>query len=100
MKQVKNYKSHKNGLFKPVKNNNNKQKLINTSKINFIYILNSANKDGRLQTQCVGFQDLIFILNCARLSEIFMSKGTMFHIFGPRYLSALKPQLTVFTDPN
>ena len=44
MKQVKNYKSHKNGLFKPVKNNNNKQKLINTSKINFIYILNSANK--------------------------------------------------------
>ena len=24
----------------------------------------------------------------------------MFRIFGPRYLSALKPQLTVFTGPN
>ena len=36
-----------------------------------------------------------FILNCARVSEFFISKGTMFHIFGPRYLSALKPQLIV-----
>ena len=24
----------------------------------------------------------------------------MFHIFGSRYLSALKPKLTVFTDPK
>ena len=35
-----------------------------------------------------------------RASEFFISKETMFHIFGPRYLSALKPGLTVFTDPN
>ena len=43
----------------------------------------------------VGFQDLIFILNCSRVSEIFISKGTVFHIFGLRYLSALKPRLTI-----
>ena len=46
MKQAKNYKSHKNGLFKPGKIYIYIyiSKLINTSKINFIYILNSENK--------------------------------------------------------
>ena len=43
---------------------------------------------------------MIFVLNCSRVSEFLISRGTMFRIFGPRYLSALKLQLTVFTDPN
>ena len=40
------------------------------------------------------------ILNCSRFSESFISRGAMFHIFAPRYLSFLKPQLTVFTEPK
>ena len=45
MKQVKNYKSHKNGLFKPGKKYINKLiKVDKSSKINFIYIVNSGNK--------------------------------------------------------
>ena len=43
MKQFKNYKSHKNELFKPGKKIN-WWKFINTSKVNFRYILNSGNK--------------------------------------------------------
>ena len=43
MKQVKNYKSYKNELYKPGKKINEKM-LINTSKINFIYILSNGNK--------------------------------------------------------
>ena len=35
-----------------------------------------------------------------RVSEFFISVGTMSHIFGLRYLSALKLQLTAFTDRN
>ena len=45
MKQVKNYKSHKNGLSKPGKKiEKSWSMLINTAKINFIYILNSGDK--------------------------------------------------------
>ena len=45
MRQVKNYKSHKNGLSKPGKKIEIRwSMLINTAKINFIYILNSGDK--------------------------------------------------------
>ena len=44
MKTVKTYKSHKNGLFKSGKKNINWSMLINTCKINFIYMLISENK--------------------------------------------------------
>ena len=75
-------------------------KLINTSKINFIYPKQWKKDWYRLHGQCVGFQDLIFILNFSRVSEFFISKGTMFHSFGPTHLSALKRQLIVFIDLN
>ena len=39
-------------------------------------------------------------LNCSRVSEFVISGGTMFHIFGQRYLRTHQPQLTVFTDPK
>ena len=53
-----------------------------------------------MQAQCLGLKDLIFILNCSRVSEFFTTRGSMSYILGPRYLRVLKPQLTVFTDPN
>ena len=68
-----------------------KWKLINLSKINFIYIVNSGNKID------IDYKDN------AKVSKIRFSSWVvqeLFHIFGPRYLGALKLQLTVFTDPN
>ena len=44
MKQVKEHKSHKNGLSKHGKKQINWWKFINTSNINFMYILNSGTK--------------------------------------------------------
>ena len=62
----------------------------------YIYILYIL----RLQGECLSLQDLIFILNCSRVSEFFTARGSMSYILGPRYLRALKAQLTVFINPN
>ena len=75
--------------------------MLNASKINFIYIIYSRKiVENRLKGQCTGLQHLIFILNYSRVSHFFISRWTMFHIIGSGYLTALKPQLTVFTDSN
>ena len=46
------------------------------------------------------FPKFDFNLELFKSLLFFISRGTMFHIFGQRYLTAYKPQLTVFSDPN
>ena len=61
-----------------------------------MYNLNGGNNvDRNYKDNALGF-----IWNCSRVSKLFAPRGTTFYILGPRYLSALKPWLTVFTDPD
>ena len=79
--------------------NKSRQKLISASEIDFTYILCNADKVGSdCKGNVVDFQDSIFTMTCSRVWERVIWRETMFHVFAPRYLSALKS--TVFTNSS
>ena len=54
----------------------------------------------KLHGQVTIFQDFILIVNSERLSEFLMSIGTMFQIFGAKYVKDPKPEAVVYIGPN